>query len=82
MWDLCNLIYAVIYKKPETKSFEKKPDTNDFIYVPSIDLYVDKERTHLGENWKDCWTELQKDNYKMLKINEFIVQDINISLKS
>src|SRR3989344_9155995 len=60
------------YKKPETqKSFEKKPDTNDFIYVPSINLYVAKERTHLGKNWKDCWTELQNQNYQMPKINEF-----------
>src|SRR3989338_502695 len=60
------------YKKPETqKSFEKKPDTNDFIYVPSIKLYVAKEKTHFGKNWKDCWTELQNQNYQMLKINEF-----------
>ena len=48
-----------------------KLDTNDFIYVPSIKLYVAKERTHLGKNWKDCWTELQSQNYKMPKINEF-----------
>src|SRR3989344_9024162 len=60
------------YKKPETqKSFEKKPDTNDFIYVPSIKLYVAKEKTHFGKNWKDCWTELKNQNYQMLKINEF-----------
>ena len=48
-----------------------KFDTNDFIYVPSIKLYVAKEKTHFGKNWKDCWTELQNQNYQMLKINEF-----------
>src|SRR3989344_7997593 len=30
-----------------------------------------KLRNHLNKNWKDCWTELQKQNYQMLKINEF-----------
>src|SRR3989344_5157428 len=48
-----------------------KFDTNDFIYVPSIKLYVVKERTHLKKTWKDCWIELQSQNYQMLKINEF-----------
>ena len=58
-------------KEEPQKSFDKKPDTTDFIYVPSINLYVAKQRTHLNKTWKDCWTELQKENYKMLKINEF-----------
>ena len=57
--------------KPVNPVQTNKQDTNDFIYVPSIKLYVAKEKTHLGKNWKECWTELQKDNYKMPKINEF-----------
>ena len=56
---------------PITPVQTKKPDTNDFIYVPPINLYVAKKRTCLGKNWKDCWTELQNQNYKMPKINEF-----------
>ena len=57
--------YSLVNKDNQLKN------TNDFIYVPSINLYVAKERTHLRKNWKDCWTELQSQNYQMLKINEF-----------
>ena len=60
-------------KKEETqKSFDKKPDTNDFIYVPSINLYVAKERTHLGKNWFDSHKLLQEQGNRMLIIPEFI----------
>ena len=53
----------------ESKS---KPDTNDFIYVPSISLYVAKQRTFQNKNWFDCHKELQKNNQRMLIIPEFI----------
>ncbi len=49
-----------------------KKDLADFIYVPSINLYVAKQRTHFGKNWFDCHKELQKNNERMLIIPEFI----------
>ena len=55
----------------DLKDKSSNKNTNEFIYVPSINLYIAKERTHLNKNWKDCWTELQSQNYQMLKINEF-----------
>jgi hypothetical protein len=47
-------------------------DTNDFIFVPSINLYVAKERTHLNENWFECHKELQTNGERMLILPEFI----------
>src|SRR3989338_1255645 len=44
---------------------------DNFIYVPSINLYVAKERTHLGENWFDAHKELQRQNLRMLNLPEF-----------
>ena len=57
---------------PIANPIKDKPDLNDFIYVPSINLYVAKQRTHLNKNWYDCHKELQKDNQRMLIIPEFI----------
>ena len=60
-----------ILKKENLEKTASIFNKDAFIYVPSINLYVAKERTHLNKNWKDCWTELQSQNYQMLKINEF-----------
>ena len=54
-------------------------DLSNFIYIPSIKLYVAKERTHLNKNWFDCHKELQKEGNKMLIIPEFI-EFINFQL--
>jgi len=43
-----------------------------FIYVPSINIYVAKQKTHLGKNWFDCHKEFQKNKKKMLTVPEFI----------
>jgi len=45
--------------------------TAGFIYVPSINLYVAKERTLQGKNWNDCHKELHANNYRMPTIKEF-----------
>ena len=44
---------------------------DDFIYVPSINLYVAKERTHLNKNWDESHKFLQEQENKMLTIPEF-----------
>jgi len=43
-----------------------------FIYVPSINIYVAKERTQLGKNWFECHKELQANGERMLILPEFI----------
>jgi len=58
-------------EKSELQAKTQKSDKEEFIYVPSINIYVAKKRTHFNKTWKYCWTKLQKENYKMLKINEF-----------
>jgi len=44
----------------------------DYIYIPSIDLYVAKERTLNGKNWYEAHEELHKQGLQMLTIPEFI----------
>ena len=44
----------------------------DFVYVPSINLYVAKERKFFNNKWFDCHKELQSNKERMLIIPEFI----------
>ncbi|MDD5649475.1 MAG: hypothetical protein PHF86_03530 [Candidatus Nanoarchaeia archaeon] len=53
------------------------PDTNSknidgYIYIPSINLYVSKERILQGNNWYNAHKELLKNNQQMLTIPQFI----------
>ncbi len=50
---------------------ETKSSDSDFIYVPSINLYVAKEKTLFGENWNECQEELHSKNQRMPTIPEF-----------
>jgi hypothetical protein len=62
-------------EEPEQKPIVQQStgkDTDDFIYVPSITLYVAKERTHLNENWFECHKLLQANGERMLILPEFI----------
>ena len=45
---------------------------NNFIYVPSISLYIAKERTHLNKNWSEGHKLLQANGERMLILPEFI----------
>ena len=47
-------------------------DKENFVYVPSINLYVAKERKLLGKNWFESHQELQKNSERMLIIPEFV----------
>jgi len=49
----------------------EKQDSSNFIYVPSINLDVAKERTLLGKNWFDTQKALHSNNQKMLTLPEF-----------
>ncbi|MDO8517618.1 MAG: hypothetical protein Q7S33_05850 [Nanoarchaeota archaeon] len=68
-----NKIMSEDYTKPVAKP-EINPNVqsqNGFIYVPSIDLYVAKERSLLGKNWDDCHEQLQNNGERMPTIPEF-----------
>ena len=45
---------------------------NDFIYVPSANCYLAKQRTHLGLNWYKTHETLHKENLLMPTIPQFI----------
>ena len=45
---------------------------DNFVYVPSINLYVAKERTLQNKNWFEAHKELQGNGEKMLTIPEFV----------
>lgn len=59
---------AIKMELKQDKNFSEK----DFIYVPSINFYVAKEKKLLGENLYDCYKELQKNNQRMLIFTEFV----------
>jgi len=44
---------------------------SDFIYVPSINLYVAKDKKFFRKNWFEAHKRLQEDGQKMLTIPEF-----------
>ena len=56
---------------PPTPPIETK-DKDNFIYVPSVNLYFAKELSHLGKNWHEAHNLLQQEECKMPTIPEFI----------
>jgi len=50
----------------------KEHDNSDFIYIPSIKLYVAKERTLLGKDFHECQELLHNNNERMPTPFEFI----------
>ena len=48
------------------------PIKDNFIYVPSIGLYVARERSHDGKNWHEAHEALAKEDSRMLTIPEFV----------
>ena len=47
-------------------------DKDNFIYVPEINLYVSKKRTHLNKDWYKTHSLLHEENLRMPTIPEFI----------
>ena len=62
--------------KPKTKkqksTLVKGVNLSDYIFVPSHDLYVAKERTLQRENWFDAHKEAHKQNARILTLREFV----------
>jgi len=61
---------GVDYSIPESERTEVSE--NDFIYVPSINLDVARQRTHQGKNWYDTHKALNQEGSRMLTIPEFV----------
>lgn len=47
------------------------PELEGFIYIPSIKLYVAKEKSLFGKNWFEAHEELLKKGLKMLTLSQF-----------
>lgn len=62
--------HGIIYKLVEGGDSGQIKD--DFIYVPSIDLHVAKERSHFNEDWNTAHDSLYKENSRMLTNWEFV----------
>ena len=43
-----------------------------YIYIPSVNIFIAKERTHLGANWYDCHKQLHEENLLMPTIPQFL----------
>src|SRR3989344_6667427 len=56
-------------ENPEIKI--TKQNLENFIYVPSLNLYFAKQRTHFNKNWFDCHKLLQADGKRMPLVPEF-----------
>jgi len=62
---------GVNYNIPNQES-KKSFDTDNLIYVPSINLRFEKQRSCLNKNWDEAPIELKKQNLRMPTIPEFI----------
>ena len=47
-------------------------DKGNYIYLPQHKLYVAKQRSHLGKNWREAHKLLYQENARMLTIREFV----------
>src|SRR3989344_784481 len=59
-------------QEPITTQNNSNVNKDGFIYIPSINLQIAKERTYLGLDWNKTHEELKKQNLRMPTIPEFI----------
>jgi len=70
--DAIEIALAKAEKKKKDGNEGEAPPLDGFIYVPSVNLYVAKEKSHLGKNWENAHRELDKQNLRMPTIPQFI----------
>jgi hypothetical protein len=59
--------------QPEpTSSPTNAPSLDGFEYVPTIGLYVAKEKEMFGKNWDECQTDLHNRGDRMPTISEYV----------
>ena len=57
---------------PISAPITNAPPQSGYVFVPSIGLYVAKQRTLQGSNWYDCHKGLQANGERMPTIPEFV----------
>lgn len=57
---------------PSVYTLVTPSNDSDFIHIPSINLHVARQRTHLNKNWFESHRALQENGQRMLTIPEFI----------
>jgi hypothetical protein len=57
---------------PQTPPLVNAPNLQGYIYVPSINLHVAKQRTHTGLNWNQTHETLQGEGLRMPTIPQFL----------
>jgi len=71
-------VLAGLNKDPQIQPSQIQPLVNapnltGYVFVPSINLYVSKERTHTGLNWNQTHETLQSEGLRMPTIPQFLV---------
>ena len=59
-------------KKPEKKQIIVPQPAEGFIYVPTISLYVGREKLFQGSNWNKAHEKLEAQESKMLTPYQFM----------
>ena len=59
-------------KKQQSPVQVKGVDEGEYIFMPSRNLYIAKERSHLDKNWYDAHKALHQERARMLTLKEFI----------
>ena len=59
--------------KPKISTIAETPELKGYVYIPSINLYVAKEKILHEKNWYDTHQELHKQGLQMLTIPQFIL---------
>jgi len=56
----------------EPQTTQTNLDKDNYIFVPEINLYIAKQRTHLNKDWNETHQALNEQNLRMPTIPEFI----------
>jgi len=70
-----DLIEKVLSKKdpqPTNTNISNQPNIENYIYVPSINLYISKEKTLHNNDWNDAHKKLKEQGLRMPTIPEFL----------
>ena len=59
-------------KKRPTSALVEGVTLSDYIFLPSHNLYVAKETSHLNQNWTDSHTILHQEKARMLTLREHV----------
>ena len=70
--DNLDIDYTIPKQGTNKEIISSEFNKDNFIYVPSLELYVAKERKLYSKNWFEAHKELQENRERMLIIPEFV----------